>query len=208
MDIHDEKEGELALIDFYQIRSPLSQTTEEHMGNYIRLLEEKLGESFRRVDLEQYLQDEFALLYVASGGSEGFFLEIFERLKVRHCYILTSGESNSLAASMEILIKEREGSRILSKIKPDAYVCTLEIGGKKMTSEGFSKFMEQAAITGKGHIIFVIGGSLGLSEAVMNRSNQAISFSDMTFPHQLMRVILCEQIYRGFRISHGEPYHK
>ena len=77
-----------------------------------------------------------------------------------------------------------------------------------MTSEGFSKFMEQAAITGKGHIIFVIGGSLGLSEAVMKRSNQAISFSDMTFPHQLMRVILCEQIYRGFRISHGEPYHK
>ncbi|MDO5325290.1 MAG: hypothetical protein Q4G00_01090 [Clostridia bacterium] len=91
------------MIDFYQIRSPLSQTTEEHMGNYIRLLEEKLGESFRRVDLEQYLQGEFALLYVASGGSEGFFLEIFERLKVRHCYILTSGESNSLAASMEIL---------------------------------------------------------------------------------------------------------
>ncbi|MBP5222756.1 MAG: 23S rRNA (pseudouridine(1915)-N(3))-methyltransferase RlmH [Lachnospiraceae bacterium] len=137
----------------------------------------------------------------------------FEKRLGRYCRleiieVADEQTPDGMPVSMEILIKEREGSRILSKIKPDAYVCTLEIGGKKMTSEGFSKFMEQAAITGKGHIIFVIGGSLGLSEAVMKRSNQAISFSDMTFPHQLMRVILCEQIYRGFRISHGEPYHK
>ena len=91
------------MIDFYQIRSPLSQTTGEHMGRYIASLQEALGEPLRLVPLETYLEDEFALLYVASGGSEGYFLEIFERLKGRHCYILTSGESNSLAASMEIL---------------------------------------------------------------------------------------------------------
>ena len=91
------------MVDFYQIRSPLSQITEERMGQYIRALSDELGEALQRVPLEQYLADDFALLYVASGGSEGFFLEVFEQLKARHCYILTSGESNSLAASMEIL---------------------------------------------------------------------------------------------------------
>lgn len=91
------------MIDFYQIRSPLSQITEEKMRRYILALQAAIGEEMRQVDLQQYLKDEFALLFVASGGSEGYFLEVFERLKARHCYILTSGESNSLAASMEIL---------------------------------------------------------------------------------------------------------
>ncbi len=91
------------MIDFYQIRSPLSQITEERMHLFINALSDALGEKLEKVSLEQYLSDEFALLYVASGGSEGFFLEVFDQLKDRHCYILTSGESNSLAASMEIL---------------------------------------------------------------------------------------------------------
>ena len=104
------------MIDYYQIRSPLSQITEERMGRFIRLLGGALGEELRRVELSDWLGDEFALLYVASGGSEGSFLEIYERLKGRKCYILTSGESNSLAASMEILsyIRKHGGSgRIL-----------------------------------------------------------------------------------------------
>ena len=88
---------------FYQIRSPLSQITEEQRNRYVRALSDALGEELTQVSLEQYLEDEFALLYVASGGSEGSFLEVFEQLRGRHCYILTSGESNSLAASMEIL---------------------------------------------------------------------------------------------------------
>ncbi len=91
------------MVDFYQIRSPLSQITEERMHRFINALSDTLGEKLEKVPLEQYLSDEFALLYVASGGSEGFFLEIFDQIKDRHCYILTSGESNSLAASMEIL---------------------------------------------------------------------------------------------------------
>lgn len=91
------------MIDYYQIRSPLSQITEERMTRYIGLLSKELGEDLRRVELSGYLKDSFALLYVASGGSEGYFLEVFEKLKDRTCYILTSGESNSLAASMEIL---------------------------------------------------------------------------------------------------------
>lgn len=88
---------------YYQIRSPLSQITEQHMTDYIDAVSQALGEKLERVSLEQYLAEDFALLYVASGGSEGYFIEAFEQLKGRHCYILTSGESNSLAASMEIL---------------------------------------------------------------------------------------------------------
>ena len=88
---------------FYQIKSPLSQITEERMHRYIDSLSDALGEKLEKVSLDQYLADDFALLYVASGGSEGYFLEVFDQLKSRHCYILTSGDSNSLAASMEIL---------------------------------------------------------------------------------------------------------
>ena len=110
--------------------------------------------------------------------------------------------------ALEEQIREKEGARLLSRIKEGQFVCTLEIQGKKMTSEAFASFLEKTAMAEKGQIVFVIGGSLGLSSEVRRRSNLAVSFSDMTFPHQLMRVILCEQIYRGFRIIHGEPYHK
>lgn len=112
------------------------------------------------------------------------------------------------SAAEEEQIKLKEAERILAKIKDDAYVCTLEILGKKYTSESFAGMLEQAAVNGKSHIVFVIGGSLGLHSSVLKRSNKGISFSDMTFPHQLMRVILCEQIYRAYRIISGEPYHK
>ena len=91
------------MAEYYQIRSPLSQITEEKMTRYIGELAQALGEPLVKVSLERYLTDDFALLYVASGGSEGYFLEVFEQLKARPCYILTSGDSNSLAASMEIL---------------------------------------------------------------------------------------------------------
>lgn len=109
---------------------------------------------------------------------------------------------------LEEQIKEREGRRILEKLREDAFVCTLEIGGKKLSSEGFARWMENLTVGGTSHITFVIGGSLGLHESVSRRSDFSLSFSDMTFPHQLMRVILTEQVYRAFRIMHGEPYHK
>ena len=108
----------------------------------------------------------------------------------------------------ELLIKKKEGERILSKIKDDAYVITLEIFGKKLDSVSFAQLLEKTALSGKSHIQFVIGGSLGLHEDVSKRADYKLSFSDMTFPHQLMRVILFEQIYRGYRIISGEPYHK
>ena len=105
-------------------------------------------------------------------------------------------------------ILEKEAGRILERIRDDALVCTLEITGKKLSSDGLSEWMQQLAVRGNSHITFVIGGSLGLHRSVHDRSDFALSFSDMTFPHQLMRVILCEQVYRAFRIINGEPYHK
>ncbi len=105
-------------------------------------------------------------------------------------------------------IKEKEAQRILAKIKPDSYVCTLEIAGKELSSTELADWMEKNAINGRSQITFVIGGSLGLHSSVLGRSDYGLSFSRMTFPHQLMRVILSEQIYRAFRIISKEPYHK
>lgn len=109
---------------------------------------------------------------------------------------------------LESQIKEKEAERLIDKLKEDSYIFTLEIKGKKYTSEAFSETIEKLTIQGKSHLTFVIGGSLGLHEKILKLSNHPISFSDMTFPHQLMRVILTEQIYRAFRIINNEPYHK
>ncbi len=105
-------------------------------------------------------------------------------------------------------IKDKEAERILSKVKETDYVITLEIEGKLLTSEAFSKHIELLGITGKSSVTMIIGGSLGLSTTVKKRSDFALSFSQMTFPHQLMKVILLEQVYRAFRIMKNEPYHK
>lgn len=105
-------------------------------------------------------------------------------------------------------IKNKEGDRILAKIKEDAYVIALAIEGKMMDSVAFSRHLNQLCVQGNSHFVFVIGGSLGLSEKVLNRANEKLSFSKMTFPHQLMKVFLLEQIYRAYRIQNNEPYHK
>lgn len=105
-------------------------------------------------------------------------------------------------------ILAKEGERILKVLSADATVIALAIDGKKMDSVQFSKSMDQLGVAGVSHIQFVIGGSLGLAKEVLLRADRKLSFSDMTFPHQMMRVILLEQIYRGYRISRNEPYHK
>ncbi|WP_102026188.1 23S rRNA (pseudouridine(1915)-N(3))-methyltransferase RlmH [Salirhabdus sp. Marseille-P4669] len=112
----------------------------------------------------------------------------------------------NLSAAQEEEIKAKEGERILDKLSTDTFVITLEIKGKQFTSEELAAKLDELATYGKSKIAFVIGGSLGLSEAVMKRSNMALSFSKMTFPHQLMRLVLVEQVYRAFRINRGEPY--
>lgn len=110
--------------------------------------------------------------------------------------------------SLERQIREKEAERILKYVREEMYVITLEIEGKMLSSEAFAEKIELLGIQGKSSIAFVIGGSIGLGESVRKRSDYALSFSGMTFPHQLMRVILLEQIYRAFRIINGEPYHK
>ena len=110
--------------------------------------------------------------------------------------------------TVEESIRSKEGERILKYIRDDMYVITLEIGGKMLTSEELAEKIEKLGIQGKSSIAFVIGGSIGLGKAVQKRSNYALSFSKMTFPHPLTRVILLEQVYRSYRIINGEPYHK
>lgn len=115
---------------------------------------------------------------------------------------------DSASDALETQIKEKEGQRLLKQIREDAYVIALAINGKEFDSLQMSSAIEQLALKGKSHLIFVIGGSLGLSEAVLKRADESWSFSKLTFPHQLMRVILLEQIYRSYRIIQHEPYHK
>lgn len=108
----------------------------------------------------------------------------------------------------EQAVKEAEGEEILKKIRDGVYVVTLEVKGKMLSSPKLAEKMEKLAVDGVSHIAFVIGGSLGLSEAVSCRADFKLSFSEMTFPHQMMRVILLEQVYRSFKIIRNETYHK
>lgn len=110
--------------------------------------------------------------------------------------------------TLERQIKDREGERILAQIRDGAYVIALAIQGQMLSSEQLAARIEQLGISGQSQIVLVIGGSLGLSDAVLKRADYQLSFSRMTFPHQLMRVILLEQIYRSYRIISREPYHK
>ncbi|CEN77182.1 rRNA large subunit methyltransferase [[Clostridium] sordellii] len=108
---------------------------------------------------------------------------------------------------MEI-VKNKEGQKILSKIKNNSYVIALAIDGKNLSSEELADTISKLAVRGISHITFIIGGSLGLSDEVLKRADYKLSFSKMTFPHQLMKLILLEQVYRSFRINNNEPYHK
>ncbi|WP_027632747.1 23S rRNA (pseudouridine(1915)-N(3))-methyltransferase RlmH [Clostridium hydrogeniformans] len=108
----------------------------------------------------------------------------------------------------ELIIKDKEGDKILSQIKDTMFVITLDLKGKMLSSEELASFIEDCGVRGNSNLCFVIGGSLGLSDKVIKRANYSLCFSKMTFPHQLFRVMLLEQIYRGFRIINGEPYHK
>lgn len=115
---------------------------------------------------------------------------------------------DNASAAEELQIKAKEGERILKSVKEGSYLFALAIEGEKLNSQGFANAINLLGIDGVSHLNFVIGGSLGLDERVLKRADSLLSFSDMTFPHQLMRVILLEQIYRGYRIIQNEPYHK
>ncbi len=133
-------------------------------------------------------------------------LSRFCRLEIKE--VPDEKTEEDLTEAQAALIKNREGERIASLLKPDSYVFTLEIEGETPDSPGLSKLLDSLQVQGKSDICFIIGGSLGLSDDIKKRADYHLSFSKFTFPHQLMRVILLEQIYRSFKISKGEPYHK
>ncbi len=115
---------------------------------------------------------------------------------------------DNAGSGLEAKIRQREGDRIRKHLSSEAYLIALAIQGTSMDSVEFSRTIDRLGIAGRSHIIFLIGGSLGLDESLLAEADLKLSFSQMTFPHQLMRVILLEQIYRGYRISSGQPYHK
>ena len=147
---------------------------------------------------EKYLKD--AIAEYSKRLSKYCKLEIIE--------VADEKTPDNASAVVEEQIRSKEAERILKYIKEDAYVITLEIHGKQLTSEELADKIERLGVQGTSHIMLIIGGSIGLGEEVLRRSDFALSFSKMTFPHQLMRVILSEQIYRSYRIISGEPYHK
>lgn len=147
---------------------------------------------------EKYLKD--AIAEYSKRLSRYCKLEIIE--------VADEKTPDNASQTVEDAIRSREAERILRYVKEDAYIITLEIAGKMLTSEELSEKIEALGIQGKSHIAFIIGGSIGLGQEVLQRSDYALSFSKMTFPHQLMRVILLEQIYRSYRIMNHEPYHK
>ena len=115
---------------------------------------------------------------------------------------------NGQSKALDDIVLQTEAERIIKNIREDAYVITLEIQGKQLTSEELSQRIEELQVSGVSNIQFIIGGSLGLHDSIISKANMHLSFSKMTFPHQMMRMILLEQIYRSYRIIHNEPYHK
>lgn len=147
---------------------------------------------------EKYLKD--AIAEYSKRLSRYCKLEIIE--------VADEKTPDQASEAVEENIRDKEGERILKHIRDDMYVITLEINGKMLSSEELADKINSLGLQGKSSIAFVIGGSIGLGREVLRRSDYALSFSRMTFPHQLMRVILLEQVYRGYRIINGEPYHK
>jgi 23S rRNA (pseudouridine1915-N3)-methyltransferase len=141
-------------------------------------------------------------------GIEEYLKRLGSYAKVEVFEVPDEKAPEELSDTEMVQVKQKEGERILSKIGQDTYVIALAINGKLKSSEELADSMDKLATYGKSKIAFVIGGSLGLSDEVLKRADEQLSFSKMTFPHQLMRLILVEQIYRAFRINRGEPYHK
>ncbi|MGW9016398.1 23S rRNA (pseudouridine(1915)-N(3))-methyltransferase RlmH [Priestia megaterium] len=141
-------------------------------------------------------------------GTQEYLKRLSSYAKVEIIELADEKAPENLSESEMEQVKQKEGVRILAKISDDTHVIALAINGKQKSSEELAKEIDSLATYGKSKIAFVIGGSLGLSSEVMKRSNAALSFSKMTFPHQLMRLVLVEQIYRAFRIIRNEPYHK
>lgn len=145
--------------------------------------------------------------YIKEGISE-FSKRLSKYVSLKIVEISDEKAPENLSEKDMEIVKNKEGSRIIQKLPQNSYIIALTIDGKQLSSEGLSEKMQDIMLGGVSDITFIIGGSLGLSDELVAKSQYQLSFSKMTFPHQLMRVILLEQTYRGFRIIRGEPYHK
>ena len=141
-------------------------------------------------------------------GIDEFKKRLYKYCKLEIIELEDEKAPENLSDKEMLIIKEKEGKKILSKIKDNSYVIALAIDGKNLSSEELAQTINKLGVRGVSNITFVIGGSLGLSDEVLSRADYKLSFSKMTFPHQLMRLILLEQVYRAYRINNGEPYHK
>ena len=141
-------------------------------------------------------------------GIDEYLKRLGRYAKVEIIEVTDEKTTDGATEAENAVVKEKEGERILSHIKDTDHVCALAIDGKMYDSEGLADHLDKLYVSGISDIAFVIGGSLGLSDAVMKRADEKLSFSKMTFPHQLMRMIFLEQLYRTFKIQRKEPYHK
>jgi 23S rRNA (pseudouridine1915-N3)-methyltransferase len=145
--------------------------------------------------------------YLAEGAAEYLKrLSAYARVAVEE--VNDESFPESLSPIEREKVKDKEGARLLKRLRQDTYLIALDLRGRRYSSEEMAHVFDQLALAGKGDITFAIGGTLGLPQAVLERADLRLSFSDLTFPHQLIRLVLLEQIYRWFKIARGEPYHK
>lgn len=145
--------------------------------------------------------------YLTSGIAE-YAKRLGPYVKLQLVEVADEKAPETMSAAEEAQVRDKEGERLLAHIKPEAHVIALAIDGELWSSEQLASQMDKLATYGSSQMAFVIGGSNGLSPAVLRRAQQKLSFGRMTFPHQLMRLILVEQVYRAVKINRGEPYHK
>jgi 23S rRNA (pseudouridine1915-N3)-methyltransferase len=145
--------------------------------------------------------------YLADGIAE-YIKRLGPYAKVQMIEVPDEKAPESMSPAEEQQVKQKEGERLLAQLRSDAFVVALALDGQALSSEQLAQQLDQLATYGRSQVAFVIGGSLGLSSEVLGRADMRVSFGRMTLPHQLMRLVLVEQIYRAFKINRGEPYHK
>lgn len=141
-------------------------------------------------------------------GIQEYAKRLTPYIKLQVIEVADEKAPDTLSEAEVSIVKEREGERILAQVKESAHVIALAIGGQLWSSEELAAELDRLGTYGTSHVVFVIGGSHGLSDQVLRRAQQRLSFGRMTLPHQLMRLVLVEQIYRAVKINRGEPYHK
>jgi len=144
--------------------------------------------------------------YLANGAAE-YLKRLSAYARVEVVEVNDEGFAESLSPLELAKVKEREGERLLKRLRQGTFLIALDLRGKPFSSEEMAEILGKKALEGKGDLTFIIGGALGLSEKVLERADLRLTFSKLTFPHQLMRLILLEQIYRWFKIHRREPYH-